>query len=152
MDRFGRSHSITYLQSPDEFVDLWLGREQGDGLLWDIDLDYFTEADKVPDQRYTPLHSDTAIARALDPSQEWLQEVLANLRGITIALEPKYTGGLSNSLQLFQRWEAALFKVPLFDIRHCYQNNSGSRRPWLWRRSGRAKLLSRRRLTCPTST
>ena len=113
-DRHGRTHTITYLRYPHEFVHPWKQSERGNGLLWDIDLDYFTQAKEVPDQRYTPLLSDKAIAKALNPSHSWMQEVLANLRGITIALEPEYTGGLSNSLHLFEQWEKALFEVPLF--------------------------------------
>ena len=114
-DRHGRKHVVTYLRSPEEFLPLWKESYQSNGLFWDIDLDYFTEAEAVPDQRHTPMLSDQAIAKAIDPSQEWVQELLANLRGITIALEPEYTGGLSNSLHLLKQWEKALFRVPLFD-------------------------------------
>jgi len=114
-DRYGREHTITYLRSPADFCNLWRRSDQGDGLLWDIDLDYFTEAEEVPDQMYTPMLSDRAIAEALDLQQEWLQILTANLRGITIALEPEYTGGLTNSLHLFRQWEKAFFEPPLFD-------------------------------------
>lgn len=117
-DRHGREHSVTYVRSPAAFVKSWRQSEQGDGLLWDIDLDYFTESKAVADQQYSPLLPDKTIAKAMDISQEWVQEVLANLRGFTIALEPEYTGGLSNSLHLFRQWEKALFDVPLFD-KHC---------------------------------
>jgi len=114
-DRYGQEHAVTYLRSPEEFVDLWRESDRGDGLMWDIDLDYFTEADRASGQRCTPMLPDEEIAKALDPSQEWVREVLTNLRGVTIALEPEYTGGLSNSLHLFQQWEKAFFDVPLFD-------------------------------------
>jgi hypothetical protein len=117
-DRYGQKHTISYLHSPEEFVGLWEENDRGNGLLWDIDLDYFTGVEEVSDQQYTPLLSDKEIAKTLDLSQVWPRKVLENLRGITIALEPEFTGGLSNSLHLFRQWEKALFDVPLFD-KHC---------------------------------
>ena len=85
------------------------------GILWDIDLDFLTRRGKVRGHKYTPLLSDHEIAQLFNPRQEWLREVFRNLRGISIALEPKYTGGLTRSLHLFQQWEKAFFRKPLFD-------------------------------------
>ncbi len=113
-DRYGAQHRVTYLRRPADFLPLWAKGPRGDGLLWDIDLDYFTRAKSVPDQRYTPMLADRAVADELDPSQKWVHEVLRNLRGVTIALEPEYTGGLTNSLHLLQRWEEAFLEIPLF--------------------------------------
>ncbi len=124
-DRYGREHRITYLQRPADFFALWVKDGRGDGLLWDIDLDYFTRAEEVPDQSYTPMLPDRAIADELDPSQEWVREVLMNLRGLTIALEPAYTGGLTNSLHLLRQWEKAFFDVPLSDKECSWRNFFG---------------------------
>ena len=114
-DRYGIEHRIRYFHSPTAFLRARRERENAPGLIWDIDLDYFTRTKEVPDQRYTPPMTDSAIARLLDTNKEWVQEILWNLEAITIALEPKYTGGLSHSLHLLQRWEEALLTRPLFD-------------------------------------
>ena len=114
-DRYGREHCVYYLRRPAAFPAIWERRTQGNGLLWDIDMDYFTRSKPIPDQPYTLMLSDADIAKELGASQEWLHRVLENLRGITIALEPKYTGGLTKSLHLFRQWEKACFAVPLFE-------------------------------------
>jgi len=115
VDRYDQEHRITYLRTPGDLVEYRDGTNGGNGIIWDIDLDYFTEAKEVPDQRYTPVLSDEAIAGLLDPEQAWVREVLADLRGVTIALEPEYTGGMSRSLHLLEEWEKALLTAPLFD-------------------------------------
>jgi hypothetical protein len=117
-DRYGKQHNIRFCKRPEQFLEARRKHGEPRGLIWDIDLDFFTQAKIVPDQRYTPPLSDKAIARLLDPRQEWVREVLWNLEGITIALEPTYTGGLSTSLRLFQQWERVFFSKPIFD-RHC---------------------------------
>ena len=50
----------------------------------------------------------------LSPSSTWMPLILRDLKAITIALEPKYTGGLSHSLKLYQYWESALFSASVF--------------------------------------
>jgi hypothetical protein len=116
-DRYGREHQVRYLKRPRDFPSAWQGEESPNGLIWDIDLDYFTQAKPVPDQRYRPKLSDHRIAALLDPHQGWVREVLCNLECVTIALEPEYTGGLTTSLHLFRQWEKALFANPLFTKR-----------------------------------
>lgn len=41
--------------------------------------------------------------------------ILRDLKAITLALEPQYTGGLSKSLEFYQNWESALFAAPFTD-------------------------------------
>lgn len=115
-DRFGQEHKIVYLKSAAEFTERRTADVANRGLIWDIDLDYFTQAEGVPDQQYSPMLLDEVISEELAASNQWLQEVLVDLRGITIAIEPRYTGGLSRSLHLFEQWEKALFTLPLFDM------------------------------------
>ena len=57
-------------------------------------------------------HEIQALLLAKNP---WMPLILRDLKAITIALEPKYTGGLSVSLELYRHWESALFAVPLFN-------------------------------------
>ncbi len=115
IDRNGKIHNVKYFRSPMSAINKWKRGRENNGIIWDIDLDYFTQKKEVADQRYTPMLSDKAIAKELDIGNEWVRIVLSNLRGITIALEPKYTGGLSNSLHLFEQWERAFFEAPLWD-------------------------------------
>ena len=119
-DRYGKNHTVRYLKSPEDFLDAWT--YHFNGLLWDIDLDYFMEAEEIPDQQYTPILSDSQIVNLLDLDNEWVKIILPELRGITIALEPEYTGGLSNSLHLFKQWEDAFFKTPIFDKNCCWKD------------------------------
>ena len=83
-------------------------------MIWDLDLDYLTEEEEVPDQQYTPMLSKRAITSLLSPRKEWMQIILCDLKAITIALEPEYTGGLSCSLELYRQWENIFFTAPLF--------------------------------------
>lgn len=121
-DRYGKEHKIRYCRSPNGFLKARHKCDSPPGLIWDLDLDFFTESEEVPDRRYAPSLSDKAIARSLDAKQEWVQEILWNLEAITIALEPEYTGGLSQSLHLLRQWERAFLTKPLFD-EHCSWRN-----------------------------
>ena len=55
------------------------------------------------------------ITAVMSPDNPWISLILRDLKAVTIALEPKYTGGLSVSLDLYRQWESALFAVPLFN-------------------------------------
>lgn len=117
-DRYGREHNIWYFRTPEELAKHYEQENSGSGLFWDIDLDYFTK-EKIPDdQMYAPPESKRIIRSLLNPKRSWMQQILRNLQGITIALEPEYTGGLSNSLELYQVWESVLFTEPVFS-KHC---------------------------------
>ena len=114
-DRYGRRHWVTYVRTPEEFDVEWAESMAGDGLIWDIDLDYFTTSKDTGSRHVTERFADDAIAGLLDLDQEWLQMVLKSLQGVTIALEPEFTGGLDNSLHLLRQWEKAVLTAPLFE-------------------------------------
>jgi hypothetical protein len=113
-DRYAKPHRIIYVRSLDHLPDVFNETNSGSGVVWDIDLDYFTQAKPVPDQAYTPPVPRRKIMSLLSGRKEWMQIILGDLKGITIALEPTYTGGLSRSLELYHVWEHALFCAPLF--------------------------------------
>ncbi len=113
-DRYGKPHHIFYMRSPRQLPNVFFDTNSKSGVIWDIDLDFFTESKPVDDQKYTPVLSKRAIKSLLSPRSEWMQLILGNLKGITVALEPEYTGGLSQSLEIFRQWEAAFFESPLF--------------------------------------
>lgn len=120
-DRYGKPHHVFYFQSPDELPDTFYETNSQSGVVWDIDLDYFTETEPVPDQRYTPVLSKRAINSVISPRREWMQIILGNLKAITIALEPTYTGGLDKSLDIYRQWESVLFAAPLFSNECCWR-------------------------------
>ena len=113
-DRYGKPHYVYYFRSMKHLPTTFRKTNSGTGVIWDIDLDYFTQGRSVADQWYTPRLSNDDINALLLPDTEWMQLILSNLKGITIALEPEYTGGLSISLELYRQWENALFTAPLF--------------------------------------
>ncbi|MCX5674495.1 MAG: hypothetical protein NTX87_05760 [Planctomycetota bacterium] len=117
-DRYGKKHKIFYCRNPAKFLKERSKKDCSPGLIWDIDLDFFTRFSKVAERGCCPALSDDKIARFWDPEQEWVREILWNLEAITIALEPEYTGGLSKSLHILGQWEKAFFAKPLFE-KHC---------------------------------
>ncbi len=114
IDRFGNEHQVFYFRSLKDFPATFERTNSRTGVIWDIDLDYFTRGRSVPDQCYTPALSGDTITAMLQSDRPWLPLILRDLKAVTIALEPKYTGGLSVSLELYRTWESALFSAPLF--------------------------------------
>ncbi|MEN6458205.1 MAG: hypothetical protein ABFC63_04690 [Thermoguttaceae bacterium] len=113
-DRYGHEHQIFYFRSLKHFPKTFERTHTGAGVIWDIDLDFFTNGRKVSGQSYTAALSATKIEAMLSPNTSWMPLILRNLKAITIALEPDFTGGLSVSLELYRHWESALFAKPLF--------------------------------------
>ncbi len=122
-DRYGNPHDIYYFRSPEELPDTYYETNSQTGVIWDIDLDYLTEEEPVPDQQYTPMLSRQSIEAILSPKKEWMRIILDDLMAITVALEPTYTGGLSRSLELYRLWENVLFDAPLFSKECCWKDN-----------------------------
>jgi hypothetical protein len=117
-NRFGKSYRIHYVNTPAKLAELIADTRSQSGLIWDIDLDFFTVRGKQAiDQRYHRPMSRRDIQEMLSPRNDWMQEILAGVKAITIALEPDYTGGLSRSLELYSAWEEALFDSPVFNKR-----------------------------------
>jgi hypothetical protein len=114
MDRYGKEHRVHYFRSLGDFSRTFENTRLGTGVIWDVDLDYFTKSGKVSNKRYTSLLSPENIQSLLSPDTPWLSLILQHLECITIALEPEYTGGLSLSLELYRHWESALFTTSLF--------------------------------------
>jgi hypothetical protein len=113
-DRYGHEHHVFYFRSLNHFSKAFEKTNSRTGIIWDIDLDYFTHGRSVSDQLFTPTMSGDKVTAMLTPDKPWMPLILGELRAITIALEPKYTGGLSSSLELYLNWESALFTAPVF--------------------------------------
>jgi len=113
-DRYGQVHNVWYFRSPKNLAKHFAKSNSKSGVIWDVDLDFFTKGEEVPDQCYTPPVSARTIRTLLNPQKLWMQQILGGLRAVTIALEPVYTGGLTQSLVLYKTWEECLFDAPVF--------------------------------------
>lgn len=116
-DRYGNEHKVYYFRSMKDFPGTFERTCSDTGVVWDVDLDYFTSGRTVADQTYTPPLGGETIRALLSPHTPWMAPILRDLKAITIALEPAYTGGLGISLELYRHWEEALFTAPLFNGR-----------------------------------
>jgi hypothetical protein len=118
IDRYGNSHEVFYFRNHESFAEMFAETSTGGGVVWDVDMDYFTSGRGKPDQKYTKPLANKEITEMLDGRHAWMRQILRDLQVITIALEPEYTGGLSISNRLFECWETALFARPVFS-RNC---------------------------------
>jgi len=115
IDRFGNEHRVFYCRTPRAMIEPFQNTYTGSGVIWDLDLDYLTRWQESKDRWFAPLISNRQIRAALAPKSEWMQMILPELRAITIALEPEYTGGIAKSMHLFKQWERNFFKASVFD-------------------------------------
>ncbi len=115
MDRYGRPRQIRYFRSPEEMAEVFEKTNSNSGVIWDVDMDYFTSEERVDDQPYKPMVAKRTIKAMLSPKKAWMPLILRDLKAVTIALEPKYTGGLTRSLEIYRTWESALLENPVWD-------------------------------------
>ena len=103
-DVYGNPHHIYQVKGLKSFANRCDGRN---GIYWDIDLDYFTSGSGDREsQRVMP---ETQIKRVFQKNDEAVRLILRGLHGITVALEPEYSGGLTSALNLFKIWEDIFF-------------------------------------------
>ena len=99
-DLAGLRHTMSYFLSVEDL----LRRLPDDGrpVLLDIDLDYLTAGDveTVRTAASISILPRSTLSELLGLSRPLMQALSPRLAGITIALEPRYTGGISNSLTL----------------------------------------------------
>lgn len=114
IDRYGNPHEVFYFRDHESFAEVFAETSTGGGVIWDVDMDYFTSGRGIPDQKYTKPLANEEIIDMLDGRHTWMRQILGDLQAITIAIEPEYTGGLSVSNRLFDCWESALFARPIF--------------------------------------
>lgn len=114
LDRYGNKHLYRYFMDLESFAAEYEAAQGSQGVYWDVDLDFFTHTDGNPDLRYNQTLSKQAIKTQVNMSRLWMQQILCDLKGMTIALEPNYTGGLTKSLELYKIFESSLFESPLF--------------------------------------
>jgi len=90
--------------------------ERGDysDVYFDIDLDFFTESpDPCGGGKDLRLAEDAEVEAILEPTGQFMQWLFPRMRGMTIATEPEFCGGMSNSNKLYSIVDRTLFSAPL---------------------------------------
>lgn len=112
-DAEGRSHAIHCYDSIESLVEAVSSRDHP-RVIFDIDLDYFTESpDSCGGGQNVSLVTDQDIRSALNPEGSLLAWVFPRMEGMTIATEPEFCGGLVNSNHLFSIVNDLLFDPQL---------------------------------------
>lgn len=112
-------HRVYEFREYDRFEEFLLSRDD-QNIFFDIDLDYFIHgkgSTLYPEtfQRY----SDTEIKNIIDPDNAGFKHILPHIDGVTIAQEPSYCGGISNSCQIME-----VVHSQLFDRQHHWKHLS----------------------------
>lgn len=111
VDRFGNTHKVIILHDVNDFVMSLEGAQAE----FDIDVDYFTETDEAcGGGEDIVLVDDDDITKLIAPDSDLMKWISERLKGMTIALEPEYCGGLRNSNHIFEVIDRTLFKPGLF--------------------------------------
>ena len=114
IDKFGNQHMVHYYYSTEDFLN---AHEQDEDypLIFDLDLDYFTEQKdrNNPTYRDITLVSNQEIHNIMNNSSRFMHWLFRRMCGMTIALEPKYCGGIHNCLQILNTVSSCLFDPPL---------------------------------------
>lgn len=108
-DHRENEHTVYEFRELDHFQDFVLGRSDKN-IFFDIDLDYFIHGKgnrfySDDFRRYT----DDEIIQVINPQNRLLKHILPNIDGLTIALEPGYCGGISNSCKIMDVVNSQLF-------------------------------------------
>ncbi len=113
-NRFGASRNVRLFNNVKDLTKALAARESGKRTIWDLDLDFFVGPEGGGIE-HAPVVSKRTIRSLLNYNKPWMPAMLCDLVGITIAIEPMYTGGMSRSLSLYQTWEESLFTGSVFD-------------------------------------
>jgi hypothetical protein len=108
-DHQGNEHNIYEFREFDRFQDFMLSRND-QHLFFDIDLDYFVHGKGF--QSYSDdfrRYSDDEIKAVVNCNLPAFQHMLPRTKGITIAQEPGYCGGIRNSCQILEVVHNQLF-------------------------------------------
>ncbi|WP_390454893.1 hypothetical protein [Chryseobacterium sp. Alg-005] len=108
----GKKHVVRKFKTEDALREaLLLSNVQN--VFFDIDLDYFTLNNNIePTDKFTYM-KDPEIKDLLSIENTLIQWIFDRLTGITIALEPEFTGGISKSLKYLSLIEKLWFEKPL---------------------------------------
>jgi hypothetical protein len=126
-DYQGNEHKVVCFHSIEKLYEEVLEKNFSN-LYFDIDLDYFTESEDIcGGGENLKLMSDNDILSILNPNSNFIKWIFERIRGMTIATEPKFCGGLRNSNYLYSLLDDTFFKPQLFSKKcrwkHLQTNN-----------------------------
>jgi hypothetical protein len=109
LDVNGDEHAIFEFREYDRFEEFLLKREE-QNIFFDIDLDYFIhgKGSSSYSENFSR-YSDDEIKQIIHPKNPVFRHILPYIDGITIALEPSYCGGISNSCKIMDVIHSQLF-------------------------------------------
>ncbi len=114
IDRYENEHTIKCFNSRQDLYDELL-KSSHDEIYFDIDLDYFTESTEPSGGGADlTLMEEKDILSLLDTDSDFMKWIFARMKGMTIATEPKWCSGLSNSNKIYNILDTALFYPQLF--------------------------------------
>jgi hypothetical protein len=120
----GRIHTIHCYESVDALVEE-VSSKKHPSVLFDIDLDYFTESsDLCGGGKNVKLVPAEDIRDCLRPDGALLSWVFPRMCGMTIATEPEFCGGLVNSNNILGVVNDALFSPALLSHRARWRHHS----------------------------
>jgi len=108
-DMNGNQHRIYEIREYDQFTELIQQREDKN-ILFDVDLDYFIHG--KGNSQYSEnfsRYSNKEIDQIMNFKNPVFQQMLPHIDGITIAQEPGYCGGITNSCHIMNRVHSNLF-------------------------------------------
>ena len=101
VDYKGRTHTIRKFENV-ENLQKELFASSVERMFFDIDLDYFTIENNLGFDEVFDYMDKKDIISLLSLDSGLMEWILKRTQGITIALDPKYTGGISKSLEYLE--------------------------------------------------
>ena len=114
-NRYGKNVNVKFFSSMKGLHTALLSRPPRTRTIWDVDLDYFVTKTSDGGKGDAKLIPPSRVKEQTSCHNPVVSLILENVQGITIALEPEYTGGLARSLLLYKTWEGTLFTRSVFD-------------------------------------
>ena len=112
-DKWGSVHNVKCYRTPrDLFNDL--KKINNYNIYFDIDLDYFTESKDPCGGGDVKLMTEIEIMSILNPNSDLMKWLFERMDGMTIATEPEFCGGLTNSNKIYNCIDKILFNSSLF--------------------------------------
>lgn len=111
-DQWNNEHFVKCFDSSEELYKE-LSSLENEKVYFDIDLDYFVESNDPCGGGIVELKCDD-ITALLHPNSDLMEWLFQRMEGMTIATEPEFCGGLSNSNKIFNTLDVTLFNSSLF--------------------------------------
>lgn len=109
VDQFGQSHNIVYCTNTRDLIKK-LGQRAPRSTYFDLDVDYFFHEGEERVHRAEVMMHENEIRSLLDLQSGLLSHIAPRpLRGMTIALEPTYCGGLTGCFRAMSIISETLF-------------------------------------------